>query len=58
MTSRAKNDADPDGNDCVAPGATAERRVRPIGAWVVAGFLLLATLTMWTVVSIIFCAYG
>jgi hypothetical protein len=58
MTSRAKNDADPDGMDGVAPSATAERRVRPIGAWVVAGFLLLATLTMWTLVSLIFYAYS
>jgi hypothetical protein len=58
MTSRAKNDADPGGKDRVAPSTTVERRVRPIGAWVVAGFLLLATLTMWTVVSIIFCAYS
>ncbi len=58
MTSRAKNDADPDGKHRVAPGTTAERRVRPIGAWVVAGFLLLATLTMWTVVSLIFYAYS
>jgi hypothetical protein len=44
--------------DGVAPSATAERRVRPIGAWVVAGFLLFATLTMWTVVSLIFYAYS
>jgi hypothetical protein len=58
MTSRAKNDADPDGKRSVAPGTTAERRVQPIGAWVVAGFLLLATLTMWTVVSLIFYAYS
>jgi hypothetical protein len=58
MTSRAKNDADPDGINVVAPSAVAERRLRPIGAWVVAGFLLFATLTMWTVVSIIFYAYS
>jgi hypothetical protein len=58
MTSRAKNDADPDGMGGVAPSATAGRRVRPIGAWVVAGFLLFATLTMWTVVSLIFYAYS
>ena len=51
MTNRANNDADP-------AGTMAGRRVRPIGAWVVAGFLLLATLTMWTVVSLIFCAYS
>jgi hypothetical protein len=30
--------------------------VRPVGAWVVAGFLLFATLTMWTLVSVIFHA--
>jgi hypothetical protein len=47
MTNRANDDSIP-----------AERRVRPIGAWVVAAFLLLATLTMWTVVSLIFCAYS
>jgi len=58
MTSRAKNDADPDGNRRVASGIAAERRVQPIGAWVVAGFLLLATLTMWTVVSLVFYAYS
>jgi hypothetical protein len=44
--------------DGVAPSTTADRRVRPIGAWVVAGFLLFATLTMWTVVSLIFSAYS
>jgi hypothetical protein len=58
MTSRAKNDADPDGMDGVAPSATAERRVRPIGAWVVAGLMLFATVTMWTLVSLIFYAYS
>jgi hypothetical protein len=58
MTNRAKNDADPDGMERVAPSATAEHRLRPIGAWVVAGFLLFATLTMWTVVSLIFYAYS
>jgi hypothetical protein len=31
---------------------------RPIGAWVVAGLVMLATLTMWTVVSIVFYAYS
>jgi len=58
MTSRAKNDADPDGVDGVAPSTTAERRVRPIGAWVVAGLVLFATVTMWTLVSLIFYAYS
>ena len=31
-------------------------RIRPIGAWVVGGFLLFATLTMWTRVTVIFQA--
>jgi len=56
MTSTANNDAG--GKDSVAPGTTAERRLRPIGAWVVAGFLLFATLAAWTLVSIIFYAYS
>jgi hypothetical protein len=30
--------------------------LRPVGAWVVAGFVLFATLAMWTLVSIIFHA--
>lgn len=30
--------------------------VRPTGAWVVAGFLLFAILTMWTLVAVIFQA--
>jgi hypothetical protein len=30
--------------------------VRPIGAWVVGAFLLFATLTMWTLVTVIFQA--
>ena len=58
MTSTPGNDADPARMDGVAPGTTAQRRVRPIGAWVVAGFLLFATLAMWTLVSIIFYAYS
>jgi hypothetical protein len=56
MTSTANDDAG--GKDSVAPGATAERQVRPIGAWVIAGFLLFATLAMWTLVSMIFYAYS
>jgi hypothetical protein len=44
--------------DGVAPSATAGRRVRPIGAWVVAGLVLFATVTMWTLVSLIFYAYS
>ena len=31
---------------------------RPIGAWVVAALVMIATLTMWTVVSIVFYAYS
>lgn len=58
MTSTANDDANPDRKDSAAPGSTAERQVRPIGAWVVAGFLLFATLTMWTLVSLIFYAYS
>ena len=56
MTSTANNGAG--GKDSVAPGSTAERRVRPIGTWVIAGFLLFATLAMWALVSIIFYAYS
>jgi len=33
-----------------------ERPVRPIGAWVIGGFLLIATLTMWTLVALVFHA--
>jgi hypothetical protein len=58
MTSTANNDEDPAGMDGVASGGTTDRRVRPIGAWVVAAFLLFATLAMWTLVSIIFYAYS
>jgi hypothetical protein len=58
MINTAKNDEDPAGMDGVASGSATDRRVRPIGAWVVAVFLLFATLAMWTVVSIIFYAYS
>jgi hypothetical protein len=58
MTNPVSNHREPDGNDSVAPSTMPERQIRPIGAWVVAGFLLFATLTMWTVVSIVFCAYS
>lgn len=30
--------------------------VRPVGTWVVAGFLVFAILTMWVLVSVIFVA--
>ena len=30
--------------------------VRPVGAWVVGGFLLFATLTMWILATVIFQA--
>ena len=56
MPSTANNEAG--GKYSAAPGSTVERQVRPIGAWVVAGFLLFATLTMWTLVSLIFYAYS
>ncbi len=36
--------------------AEATRVVRPVGAWVVAGFLVFAILTMWVLVSVIFVA--
>ena len=58
MTNPISNQTEPDGNESVAPRTMLELRIRPIGAWVVAGFLLLATLTLWTVVSIVFYAYS
>jgi hypothetical protein len=58
MMSSGENDTDPAGTDGAASDITAEQRLRPIGAWVVAGFLLFATLTMWAVVSMIFYAYS
>lgn len=58
MTNPVSNQTEPDGNDRVAPSTMPERRIRPIGAWLVAGFLLLATLTLWTVVSMVFYAYS
>jgi hypothetical protein len=33
-----------------------QRPVRPVGTWVVAGFLLFATLVIWGLVSVIFQA--
>ena len=35
---------------------TPELEVRPVGTWVVAGFLLAASLIMWTLVAVIFHA--
>jgi hypothetical protein len=32
----------------------AERPVRPIGAWVIAGFVLLVTVAMWGLVAAVF----
>ena len=32
--------------------------IRPIGAWLVAGLVVMATLTMWIVVSVVFYAYS
>jgi hypothetical protein len=39
-----------------AVGPDGQRPVRPVGTWVVAGFLLLATLVIWGLVSVIFQA--
>jgi hypothetical protein len=36
------------------PGRDDTEAVRPIGAWVVGGFLLFATVVMWTLVAVIF----
>lgn len=30
------------------------KQVRPIGAWVIGGFVTLSTLVMWTLVAVIF----
>ena len=35
---------------------TGQHAVRPIGAWVVGGFLLLAVLATWILVAVIFQA--
>ena len=41
----------------LVPGAKPELLpVRPTGAWVVAGFLVFAILTMWTLVAVLFVA--
>jgi hypothetical protein len=39
-----------------AAGPNRQRPVRPVGTWVVAGFLLFATLVIWGLVSVIFQA--
>jgi hypothetical protein len=39
-----------------AAGPDGQRPVRPVGTWVVAGFLLFATLVIWGLVSVIFQA--
>lgn len=39
-----------------AGGPDGQRPVHPVGTWVVAGFLLLATLVIWGLVSVIFQA--
>lgn len=54
MTSLTEGHARPVREDGDAVGTTTERPVRPVGTWVVAGFLLFAILTMWTLVSIVF----
>ncbi|HTW71183.1 MAG TPA: hypothetical protein VME47_14940 [Acetobacteraceae bacterium] len=36
--------------------ANGQTNVRPVGTWVVAGFLLFATLVIWGLVSVIFQA--
>jgi hypothetical protein len=39
-----------------AAGPDGQGPVRPVGTWVVAGFLLFATLVIWGLVSVIFQA--
>lgn len=56
MTDAAKYDADSDQPIHNVSFPKAGRPVRPVGAWVVAGFLLFATVTMWTLVAVIFHA--
>lgn len=36
------------------PDGLQQAPVRPVGAWVVGGFLVFAVLTMWILVSVIF----
>jgi hypothetical protein len=46
-------DGDDEGGGAPPP---ADRPVRPTGTWVVAGFLLFATVSIWLLVSFIFQA--
>ena len=39
-----------------AAGPEGQQPVRPVGTWVIAGFLLFATLVIWGLVSVIFQA--
>lgn len=36
------------------PRDAVQREVRPVGTWVVAGFLVVATLVIWVLVAAIF----
>ncbi len=56
MAGATDDDANPVQTDGGRAGVLAEQPVRPVGAWVVAGFLLFATLTMWTLVAVVFHA--
>jgi hypothetical protein len=47
--------ASPEPDSSLEDGAE-QRPIRPVGTWVVAGFLVLATLAMWTLVAVIFQA--
>jgi hypothetical protein len=39
-----------------APNGSAGRPVRPVGTWLVAGFLAFAVIVIWVLVAIIFHA--
>jgi len=39
-----------------APDGSAENPVRPVGTWVVAGFLAVAVVVTWVLVAMIFHA--
>ena len=54
MACATDDDANPVQADGGRADTLAEQPVRPVGAWVVAGFLLFATLTMWTLVAVVF----
>ena len=58
MTESESNGQEPPQKHSVAPLPTNAQPFHPIGAWTVAALVLIATLTMWTVVSIIFYAYS